>query len=103
MKDLRPKAMISQPMGGLSDQEIQIVRNQAIGNLRTMGYQVVDTWFAEYQDTEHGNVPLFCLAKSLEAMSDVDLVYFVRGWRKARGCRIEYKAAKAYGIPCMKE
>ena len=41
------------------------------------------------------------LAKSLDNMTRVDAVMFCPGWEKARGCRIEHQAAKAYGIPIL--
>ena len=30
-------------------------------------------------------------------MSKVDIVYFMKGWENARGCKIENKICQAYG------
>lgn len=38
-------AMISQPMGGLSEEEIGRTRDAAIRNLQARGYQVLNTAF----------------------------------------------------------
>ena len=32
-------------------------------------------------------------------MSDAKFVYFCKGWKKARGCKIEHAVAVAYKIP----
>lgn len=45
-----------------------------------------------------GGTPLWCLGKSIELLSTADVAYFLKGWNKARGCRIEYMCADNYGI-----
>ena len=42
--------------------------------------------------------PLWFLGKSIELLSQADVVYFVKGWDKARGCKIEHQCAVAYNI-----
>ena len=93
------KAIISQPMKGLTEETIRKNRERAVEFLNHEGYEVVDTIFPEF--TNEGNVPLKYLAKSLEAIADVDVVYFIHGWNDARGCKIEYECCKAYGIPTI--
>lgn len=104
------KAMISQPMGGKTDEEIIATRARAIYALHRRNYDVVDTLFSEEwysnESAKSGNVvqrPLFFLAKSLEAMSHCHAVYFCKGWEKARGCKIEHDAAVAYGLHIIYE
>lgn len=99
------KAMISQPMAGKTDGQIEGDRNRAIAELEGRGYEVVNTlfadeWYSEPCMKERGvvNIPLCYLAKSIEHMCLVDAVYFVDGWQEARGCRIEHDAAVAYGM-----
>lgn len=101
----RKKAMISQPMNGLTDEEIEKTRNKAIGHLERLGYKVVNTlftdeWYSDSAMKERGveNIPLCFLAKSLESMSFCDVVYFCDGWEDARGCRIEHEVAEEYGL-----
>lgn len=102
---IRKKAMISQPMNGLTDEEIEKTRNKAIRHLERLGYKVVNTlftdeWYSESAMKERGvvNIPLCYLAKSLENMSLCDVAYFCDGWEDARGCRIEHDAAEEYGL-----
>lgn len=104
------KAMISQPMGGLTEREIVETKERAEAILRSGGYMVVNTLFTEEWYREESaksgdveNVSLFYLAKSLEAMSHCHAVYFCKGWEKARGCRIEHEAAKSYGLKILYE
>jgi len=104
------KAMISQPMAGKTDAEIVATRDRALSVLRELGYDVVNTlftdeWYSQEAMKERGveNVPLCFLAKSLENMSKCHVAYFCAGWQNARGCRVEYEAAKAYGLEIIRE
>ena len=36
-------------------------------------------------------------------MSKCNAVYFCKGWENARGCKIEHKTAKAYGLDMIYE
>lgn len=104
------RAMISQPMAGKTDKEIEEDRNRAIAVLNSKGYDVINTlftdeWYSEENMKKRGvvQIPLCFLAKSLENMSLCDTVYFVKGWENARGCKIEHDAAVAYGLEIIEE
>ena len=89
--------MISMPMKGKTEEQIREERDEIIQKyLNEDEHEVVDTVFPEF--TNKGNVPVKYLAKSIEAMADMDLIVFAPGWLDARGCRIEYRVAKDYGI-----
>ena len=85
------KVMISQPMNGLNDEEIKAVREEVIKVINPE-WKVLNTLF----DVEFDN-PIYYLAKLIEKLAEADVVIFVPGWEKARGCKIEYEIAKAYG------
>ena len=104
------KAMISQPMAGMTDEGIAEARDTARAKLREMGYEFVNTlftdeWYSAEAMKERGvvQVPLCYLAKSLENMSLCHAAYFCKGWENARGCRIEHDAAIAYGLEVLYE
>lgn len=97
------KAMISQPMKGMSAEEIREVREKAKAVLEGAGYEVVDTYFTDEPEPDVVNRPLHFLAMSLAKMSECEAVYFCRGWDAARGCIIEHAAAKAYGLDVILE
>ncbi len=104
------KAMLSQPMAGKTEKEIVETRERAITALKERGYEIVNTlftdeWYSNEAMKERGvvQIPLCFLAKSLENMSLCHAAYFCVGWEKARGCRIEHEAAKAYGLEIIYE
>ena len=104
------KAMLSQPMAGKTEEEIVAVREKAVAELTSRGYEVVNTlftdeWYSRENMEKRGvvQIPLCFLAKSLENMSLCHAVYFCKGWEQARGCRIEHEAAKAYGMKIIYE
>lgn len=104
------KAMLSQPMAGKTEEEIVVTRERAIKALQEKGYEVInilftDEWYSKEKMEERGvvQIPLCFLAKSLENMSLCDVAYFCKGWRQARGCRIEHEVAKAYGLTVLYE
>lgn len=104
------KAMISQPMNGLTTKEIMERRKDAEEYLKDLGYEIVSTVFSDEWVDENinnnpniQNTPLFYLAKSLELMAQCDTVYFLNGWEKARGCILENATAKSYDMNIMYE
>ena len=104
----RNKIMISQPMAGLTDFEIDEARENAVKLLESKGFEIVDTLFSEFtykdlSDLDIKHIPLYYLSQSLKYMSKCDAVYFCKGWENARGCEIEHKAAVEYGLECFYE
>ena len=104
------KAMVSQPMAGKTNYDIEATRERAIVTLTEKGYDVIDTlftdeWYGKDAMESRGvvQIPLYFLAKSLESMSMCNAVYFCKGWENARGCRIEHDAAREYGLELIYE
>lgn len=107
---MKLKAMLSQPMNGKTEEEIIATREQAIAALENKGYEIVNTlftdeWYSDAKCKERGvvNVPLMFLARSLTNMSLCHAAYFCKGWKSARGCRIEHAVAEAYGLTILYE
>lgn len=102
------RVMISQPMRGLTADEIAETKARATRKIEAMGYTVVNTLFDEgyFSDEDLDGVAhksLFFLAQSLEQMSTCDAVYFCKGWEDARGCQIEHMTAENYGLDIIYE
>lgn len=57
---------------------------------RILYSQVTNFIFGSYKKSE-----------SLKKLSTADLAFFAEGWQDARGCRIEFASAIAYGIEFM--
>ena len=93
------RVFISQPMNGMTDDEIKNERKKAIEKVRAEypdeDIKIINNLFSEAPRTA---IPLWCLGKSLELLSTADLAFFAEGWKDARGCRIEFECAMAYGI-----
>ena len=99
------KCMISQPMKGLTDEEILAVREKAIAEIENMGYEFKNSYFSDFSiiSVNEINIPVLYLSKSIEIMAECKAVYFCKGWDSARGCTIEHEIAKKYGLVCIYE
>lgn len=95
--------MISQPMGGLSDEEILQKRNEVTSFLAAEGHEVVDSFYQDPLPSNIRSAGLFYLGASLMDMAKCDAVYFCHGWKDARGCIIEHEAALAYRMQVVYE
>ena len=86
------KVIISQPMRGKTNEQIKEERAELVKELESQGHEVIDTIFKGEMPIEC-DMPIYLLAKSIEAMSKADAVVFMKDWQEARGCRIEYTIA----------
>lgn len=94
------KVMISQPMREKTDEQIRQERAKLVKRLEKDNFEVIDTIISE--DAPKGcNEGIYYLAKSIEFMSKADIVYFMKGWENARGCKIENKICQDYGKQTM--
>lgn len=96
------KVFISQPMRDLSDKEILEERHYALNVVRELypdeEVEVLDSF---YLGAPAEIKPLWFLGRSIQVLSMADLAYFCKGWRDARGCRIEHDCAEKYDIPII--
>lgn len=97
------KLFISQPMNGLTDEDILKAREAAILAAEDKYSHVFDVIDSFFQDAPHDAKPLWYLGESLKKLSEADVAIFAKGWQKARGCVLEHEAAVAYGIEVMYE
>lgn len=92
------KLFISQPMNGKTDEEIKRMREQAIKYAETLMGEKLEPIESFFERAPVDAKPLWFLGKSIQLLSQADVVYFVKGWNKARGCKIEHQCAVKYGI-----
>lgn len=97
------KLFISQPMRGKTDEEILKERQRAVEKVQSQVGEKVEVIDSFFQSAPVNAKPLWFLGKSLELMSDADVVYFVKGWKDFRGCKIENICAREYGIEVIEE
>lgn len=98
------KVMISQPMNGIPDSEVRRIQNELKERFAKYHIEVVDSFLTEEVDTNLRNKGVFYLGRTIQKfLSDVDAVYFVNGWQRARGCKIERQICEEYGIMILDE
>ena len=107
---MEKRAMICQPMNGISDGEIRQVRDRAVAWLQKNGFTVENSLLSGEEYSKDAlekqgvkNIRIYYLGKSIEAMSRCDTAYFCKGWNKASGCQSEHFVAKTYGLKVLYE
>ena len=76
------KCMISQPMRGLTDEQIRATRDKALKEICDKGYEFVSSYLPDSYKTDERtiNIPVHYLALSIMKMAECDAVYFCKGW-----------------------
>ena len=90
------KLFISQPMRDKTNEQIEEERDRAIREATKLIGEPVAIIDSFIKNAPHDASPLWYLSKSLELMSQCDVVYFVSGWKNYRGCKIENTCAHEY-------
>lgn len=113
------KIFVSQPMNGLSDAQIienrervkdyitshksiiftklKNLSNYSEENLLYLDFEIIDN----LQMDEERKLTLEYLGFDISAMARADIIIFAQGWENARGCKVEFHVANAYGYPCF--
>lgn len=98
------KVFISQPMRDKTNEQIEVERQRAIETIKKEYFndevELIDSFF---KNAPHDARPLWFLGKSFELLSTADVAYFIKGWDKYRGCKMEHTAALEYGIRVVTE
>lgn len=93
------RVFISQPMNGLSDEEIEKARAETVRQIKEYfkdeEVEIADSFF---KGAPHDAKPLWFLGKSFEVLSTCDVAVFAGDWSDKRGCKMEFSAACAYMI-----
>jgi hypothetical protein len=118
------RVFISQPMSGLTDEDIIQNRDIAVQYLNENKH-LIALKLIESENTKFSNIesikisdieleiidntqmnvpeklPLQYLGVDIDLMAKADIVVFIGGWEKSRGCKVEFHIAEAYGYPCL--
>lgn len=95
------KLFISQPMRGLTEEQILTLREELrVRAEKIIGepVELIDSFFKEYPGETTKSVPIWYLGKSIQLLSEADIVHFGPGWKDAKGCKIEFEVAVKYGL-----
>lgn len=94
------KIFISQPMRDKTKEEILLEREKLKIAIKSDIFPNENIEFINsiLDENDAKNKPLWCLGKSIQLLSEADVVIFPYGYEKARGCKIENMCARYYGI-----
>lgn len=95
------KVFISQPMKGVSDAKVLVVREKLFGEFKAEHPDaiLIDSLTSPTEalrEVKHPSVQL--LGRSIGRLSDADVIIFAKGWENYPGCRIEERVATYYDI-----
>ena len=90
------KIFISQPMTGRTTEEILKERNTYFSAAKAIrdDVKLIDSFAEDCEDES----PIYLLGQSVSKLAFADLVIFVPGWEKSRGCQVEHKVVDEYHI-----
>ena len=94
------KVFISQPMKGKTDAEILAERERIIMEVKGLiqdEVEIIDSFIPESAPKDSIEA-VWMLGKSIQLLSEANVAYFAKGWRAARGCKIEHEVAREYGL-----
>lgn len=102
------EVMISQPMNGKTDGEIQAVREDLTIKIQhylkekypeEWSFNIIDSVIKNHES----KYTLECFAESIMFLSQADYLVMANGWRESRGCRLEHEIASEYGVSLLYE
>lgn len=98
------RVFISQPMHGLTDEEVEKLRNETINRLKEYygEIEIIDQFHVEDNIPEGVNPRIYRLGRSIQYMAGADLVVFVGDYASAHGCLIELAICEEYRISYIK-
>ena len=102
---MKLKVFISQPMAGLTDEEILKRRNQIIEMtkhwFRDNTLEFIDSFTKSEDIVGRGRIAM--LGDSIAKMYNANIVVFGKGWSKSPGCKVEHEVCVQYDIRRMYE
>lgn len=90
------KVFVSQPMRGKTNEEIMKERERVkdvvkrLYPLHIVKVEILDSFI------KNSNSSLETFIRGLNKMYEADLVYFVKGFKEYRGCKLEFEIATEY-------
>ena len=91
---------ISQPMSGLTNEEIMNVRQKATKFISDKypdyTISVLPSYEEQPDNTYNATSAVNLLGNAISLMAKANVIYFVPGWQKSRGCQIENEVARRW-------
>lgn len=96
------KVFISQPMRGKTSKEILAARNEVFTKLQDClpeyELRLIDSFITDMPDANVKNKSVWYLGKSIQLLSEADIMLGPCDYLRYAGCNIETEVARAYGI-----
>jgi len=91
---------ISQPMSGLTNEEIMNVRQKATQFISDKypdnEILVLPSYQEQPDNTYNATSAVNLLGNAISLMAQANVIYFVPGWKKSKGCQIENEVARRW-------
>lgn len=98
------KVFISQPMHGLSEQEIETRRADIVNKLTEVTDKEIEVVNPiQREDAPENAGRLWYIGRAISDMDGCDLVIFANGWRAAKGCHSEREVVDIYDVKYLYE
>lgn len=103
-KDEEINIFISQPMSGLSSEEILARRHEIIESAQKY-FKDKQLFFIDSFNPEALNQssPIEELGECIKLLQDANFIIMAKNWEKSKGCKVEHLTAKVYNIPIIYE
>jgi len=102
------KIFISQPMKGLTPDQVEFVYKNAVDDIRgrmpkDVPIEILSTRKYElpYELRKGRNERMCYWSHALQVLSMADAIYLCPGWQNADGCTVEANVARLCGLPVL--
>ncbi len=76
-------------------------QRRIVEKLKSLGLETNNMDFVVPRNENAKNDDVYFLAKSIEKMSEADVIFFSEGWIYSRRCNIERQIAHEYGLELL--
>lgn len=102
MKPIK-RVFISQPMSGLTNDEILETRRKAADYISNVypdnEIVVIDSYQPQVDNTYNAISAVNLLGQALSKMACAEVIYFAPGWKESKGCQVENEVARRWLEP----
>lgn len=95
------KVFISQPMSGLTEDEVMTVKHNILEMLSSKYGNITTVDNYNHIDVPVDAGSIWHLGTSIQMMEECDAIFFADGWENARGCCVEYEICKYYNLKVL--
>ncbi len=98
MSERTYKLFVSQPMSGLTMEQIKEDRNQAVEYFKNLGVTGMEIEVIDNLQEDHPDYYIAAdyLANDIRMLGRADGIVFVQGWETHRGCLVEFEVARNF-------